>query len=855
MAGFSRFGRCLLLTGWTLPALLAAPGVHAENAAAPANAPNAAPAAADSSSDGLLLQEVIVTATPVPQRKFDAAYAVSTLDSDMIQEKAPRSMVDLLRSTPGVNVENSGGEGGGENVVIRGLPFAGFRLLDVLEDGLPLFESNFERELNIDEVYRVDLNTTGVELVRGGTAPIYSNNASGGVVNFITNHGTVEPAREVKLTGGPNGLGRVDAVLSGPVNNQLLYSVGGFFRRDDGLRNPGFDNADRGGQFKAAVTYLLDGGKVFADVKYVNDRSIFYSDIPLVNPLTGASLSGLINPSTGTLDSNSFRNVQLLTLNGSGGVETLSRDLQDGIHPDIKTVTLGGDYELGGGWTVSDKARYVSGSVGFDALLNGAPAGATANLNGYLARAQSAFAGTTSLRYVYAGTNNVFDPAATGGLTMTDTWMSNRIAYTDALNDLRINKSVDSPLFGRHDLTFGVSLSRFTMSQQQLGNTILTDVKNNPDALDIQALNAAGNVLGLVTQNGFTTYGSGDLIGNVHGWATSPYAAENWHITNDWQVDAGVRRERRTEDGERGELGTQTESATGPLAAQSITGLVGYAPYSKEYNETSWTLGSLYQISKAMNAFVRYSDTFSLPRFSDQWANINNGVAGTLPNGQQVPVTPIKQAEAGLKLSVPHLQLFAIGFWSHFEDLNSSTYVTNAAGVLSNQSLLINTTTKGIEFEAAWRPVRFFELDGSVTLQDPVINSAKTFNTISAAELSGKLIPRVPKESLTLEPAYLFDIAERHARLFGTLYTVSKRYQDFINSSILPSYTTFDAGISLQVTPVISLEVLGTNLTNSAGLTEGNARAPTANVLTVADATTGRPIFGRTWIASVTAKF
>ena len=250
-------------------------------------------------------------------------------------------------------------------------------------------------------------------------------------------------------------------------------------------------------------------------------------------------------------------------------------------------------------------------------------------------------------------TNNVFDPAATGGLTMTNTWMSNRIAYTDTFNDLRINKSVDSPAFGRHDLTLGVSLSRFTMTQQQLGNTILTDVKNNPDALDIQALDAAGNVVGLVTQNGFTTYGSGDLIGNVHGWATSVYAAENWHITDDWQVDAGVRHESRTEHGERGALGTQTLSTTGPLAARSVTGLIGYVPYSKGYHETSWTVGSLYQLSKSMNAFVRYSDTFSLPRFSDQWANINNGVAGTLPNGQPVPVTPIKQAEAGLKLSVP----------------------------------------------------------------------------------------------------------------------------------------------------------------------------------------------------------
>ena len=57
---------------------------------------------------------------------------------------------------------------------------------------------------------------------------------------------------------------------------------------------------------------------------------------------------------------------------------------------------------------------------------------------------------------------------------------------------------------------------------------------------------------------------------------------------------------------------------------------------------------------------------------------------------------------------------------------------------------------------------------------------------------------------MTLEPAYLFDIGDRHGRLFGTLYTVGKRYQDFVNTSILPAYTTFDAGISLQLTPSVS---------------------------------------------------
>ncbi len=854
MSRVSTCGRPLRLAGWAVAALLSGYGAQAQSAAATVGG-SAAATAADAGSDGLLLEEVVVTATPIPQRKFDAAYAISTMDREMIEQRAPRSMVDLLRSTPGVTVENSGGEGGGENVVIRGLPFAGFRLLDVLEDGLPLFESNFERELNIDEVYRVDLNTTGVELVRGGTAPIYSNNASGGVVNFITNHGTSTPDREVKLTTGPHELGRFDTALSGPLSDKMLYSVGGFFRRDNGLRNPGFENADHGGQFKAGVTYLVDHGKLFADVKYLDDHSIFYSAIPLLDPRSGASLRGLIDPGTGTLDSNSFRHAQILTLNGAGGGTTLSRDLQNGIHPQVKTVTVGGDYDFGDGWTVSDKARYTDGAVGFDALFNGAPADAAANLNGYLAKAQTGFAGTTSLRYVYAGTNNGFDPASTAGLTMTNTWMTNRTQYTDAFNDLRLDKSLDSSALGRHDLTFGVSLSRFTMTQQQLGNTLLTDVKSNPDALDIQALNAAGNVIGLVTQNGFTAYGSGDLIGNVHGWAISPYAAEKWHITDAWQVDAGVRRESRTENGERGAVGAQTLNTSGALAARSVTGLIGYVPYSKDYHETSWTLGSLYQISQSMNAFLRYSDTFSLPRLSDQWANINNGVAGTLPNGQPVPVTPIKQAEAGLKLSVAHLQLFAIGFWSHFDALNASTYVTNAAGLLANQSLLINTTTKGVEFEGAWRPLKFFELNGSFTWQDPLIDSATTFNTVSAASLSGKLIPRVPKESLTLEPALLFDIGERHGRLFGTLYTVSQRYQDFVNTSVLPAYTTFDAGISLQMTPSVRVEVLGTNLTNSTGLTEGNARAPVSNVLTVGDATVGRPIFGRTWTASATVTF
>ncbi|MFZ6768445.1 TonB-dependent receptor [Undibacterium sp. Di26W] len=797
-------------------------------------------------------QEVVVTGTSGRKKKFETPYAISTISEAEIQRKDPKSTVDLLKSVPGIKVENSGGQGGGENVVIRGLPFSGFRLMDMLEDGLPLFESNFERQLQIDELYRVDLGTVGAEIVRGGTAPVYSNNASGGVVNFLSNFGTTEPDHAAKLTVGQHHQVRADLAMSGPVNDRLLYSFSGFLRQGDGLRDPGFSNADRGGQIKLGATYLLGGGdKLFVSLKHLDDRAIFYTSIPLTDTRNGNSLANQIDPHTGTLDSASFRQVRYRVLDGQGSSGYANRDLADGIHPKVTTLTAGVDFTLPGGWKLSDKARYTSGEVGFNALLNGAPSDAGALLQANLSTAQKAFAGTTSLRYLYAGSGQVFDPAATAGLTMTNTWSSTISTIRNAVNDLRASKSFALADLGTHDVALGLSLSRYSLEQQQIGNTILTNVKNNADLLDIQALNAASQPTGMVTENGFTTYGSGDLIGRVHGLASAVYAAENWHISKDWQVDIGVRHEVRQERGERGVIGKQALSSTGPLAAQSVTGLTGYVPYSVTQHGTAWTAGSLLQISEPLNAFVRYSSAYSLPRLSDYWANINNGVAGTLPNGQPVPVTPVRQAEVGLKLSQPQLQLVLIGFYSNFKNLNSSTYFADATGVLTNQPLLINTTTKGLELEGTWRPSSAFEVNGSVTLQQPDVNGGVTFTTLSANSLAGKQIPRVPRTMATLSPAWLFKFDDRSGRLYATFSAVGKSYQDFVNTSILPAYRTVDLGFQYRLTPGVSLQLTVSNLTNSAGLTEGNARAPSGNAFSVAEASTGRPIFGRSVAASI----
>ena len=74
------------------------------------SAPDVDQPATDATSDSL--DEVIVTGTSRERRKFDAAYAVSTLSAQQIEIYAPLSTVDLMAKLPGFGAEPSGGETG-----------------------------------------------------------------------------------------------------------------------------------------------------------------------------------------------------------------------------------------------------------------------------------------------------------------------------------------------------------------------------------------------------------------------------------------------------------------------------------------------------------------------------------------------------------------------------------------------------------------------------------------------------------------------------------------------------------------------------------------------------------------------
>ncbi|RYD25802.1 MAG: hypothetical protein EOP89_08400, partial [Lysobacteraceae bacterium] len=225
------------------------------------------------------LEEIVVTGTNTRLKQFRAPYSISTMRREDIDQQSPLSTADLIGSLPGFYAEATSGEVSA-TVYTRGLPLGGYRFVQLLEDGLPIFNENQEGTILPDVFVRDDLMTERVEAVRLGTSPILYNNAPGGVINFITRKGTDHFKGAIRLTAQDNDAQRIDAYVSGPIADKLTFATGGFYRIGDGLRKTGF-TADKGGQLRANVTYRDDRGDLTVYAKYQNDRNIFYLPIPL----------------------------------------------------------------------------------------------------------------------------------------------------------------------------------------------------------------------------------------------------------------------------------------------------------------------------------------------------------------------------------------------------------------------------------------------------------------------------------------------------------------------------------------------------------------------------------------------
>lgn len=788
------------------------------------------------SVDALSMEELIVTGTATEVRKLEASNAITTLNDEEIAESAPRSTADLLEAVPGYYIESSGGEVG-NNVWARGIPQDGsYRYVAMYQDGLPIYESPELAFTNIDALHRTDETVSNMEAVRGGAASVFASNAPGGLINFVSKTGS-EEGGVAKLTVGDYGLFRTDLAYGGELTDDWRFHVGGFYRFDQGVRDPGFP-ANDGGQVSANLTRQFEDGFIRLYGRYLNDRNIFYLPIPLQNPDSPEGIPGF-DPNFGTMTSIDAGRVQIPSPTG-----TLEHDLRDGVHSEMRSVGAEAQFDLGDGWTIRDAFRVMSADVDFNAIFSiFNPVDAQT-----YGQQRATELGGFGFDYSYTHFDEDFDPATANGngLVVESGWWNVVKPLDNFVNDLRVTRQLED-----HSLTGGVYFSSYGADERWNFNNILLDVSDEARLLDLEVMGTPTPGGVQVTERGFTQFGAFYRNASSDAQVLAFYAQDEWRATEELRIDGGIRFEHARFNGNVEELETFDLEGPDTQARQGSTwGSGDFRPYDFEFDELAISIGANYSLSEELAVFGRVSDGFRMPDF-DSWTD---GTVNDKGEAEQV-----FQLEGGVKLGSPTVGLFATAFYSTLTDIPFvDEVVDETTGELITLRRFGDSRTIGLETELVYQPTQSLRIDLTSTLQRPEYTSL-TFDVEpppgagEPGQFEGNRIRRIPEVILTVRPSYTVP-GSGNVRLFGNIHYVGDRFVDDANNVTLPGWASVAAGLSFRASDRVRVQVNGDNLTNTIGLTEGNPRVGQV-VGTEQDIYMARPILGRSARVSVAYTF
>ncbi len=161
------------------------------------------------------LGSVVITASRSPQPLETLTGDFSVIDAEQIATSGQSTVVDLLRSLPGVEVSSQGGPGQPATLFLRG---ANSNHTVVLIDGVRQTTLN----IGLGSLQSLPLGAIErIEILRGPASGLYGADAIGGVIHIISKAaGSSEKplAGTVSAGAGSNGQQRADVVLSGRQN-------------------------------------------------------------------------------------------------------------------------------------------------------------------------------------------------------------------------------------------------------------------------------------------------------------------------------------------------------------------------------------------------------------------------------------------------------------------------------------------------------------------------------------------------------------------------------------------------------------------------------------------------------------
>jgi outer membrane receptor protein involved in Fe transport len=780
------------------------------------------PAAGTTSSSGETLQEVVVTATAQGVKKLDASYNIVSVSAQDIAMTNPAAASDIYKLSPGVWPENSGGQTG-VNIDVAGFPNGGgdSPYFTTMIQGSPVYGSPFLSFMDNSSWVRMDDTVERVEIVQGGTSAIFGPGQEGATANFILRTGRDKSEGSMGVTYGSEGLYRVDLFQGGKLADGWYGSIGGFYRTSEGVRNPQY-LSDIGGQLTATLKHDLDNGSIMFWARTMHDHNQWVADFPYVVNNGSVSTYPGFNQLNSTYNSKALQNFQI----PNPACNCFENDdIGDGRGGDLSFFGSELKMAFGNGWSISNNFMFDGGYVNTHAMINN---GNPQTLSAY--EASLTLPGALPLANVQATFENGQVVNANQSIVTQQVWEVLK-KLTSITDEFRIIKD-----FGNGNaLTGGVYVNHYTMNDNwSLGSNALITNQPNAQAIILTG-NAGGNIYEVTSPQGIVSANGGyQILQDGNATQVAAYLSDSWKIDR-WLFDLSARVAHISLSQETSNLSPVQMGSAFDLWDNAVELPNGtYSPASANNTMPSFSGGANYEFNDNMSVYGRVNNGHSFDVFDDVRCNVYNGGNGC---PSHVPMSTVLNYEAGFKIQNQWTYVDASVYDKEFSGLSytpvnassvpigpASTYGSTAKGVRligsvnpfatsANQALsAFKITVNGIKENAHYK-----DFQGC-------FNYTNINNQVVCGTINGQQLARLPDMQVRVTPS------DTQVFNWGTLTEqvtyehIGQHYQD--NTGLLPLHSYYDlgAGIDARIGESWELRLLGSNLTNQIGLTEGNAR-------------------------------
>lgn len=781
------------------------------------------------------LQEVVVTASAQGVRKLDASFNIVTANLDQIQNVNPASAAELFKISPGIWPEASGGQTG-VNIDVAGFPQGGgdSPYFTTMIQGSPLYGSPYLSFMDNSSLIRLDDTIERVEIVQGGTSAIFGPGQPGATANFILRTGSDKSTGSLGFTYGSEGSERVDAFISGKIIDGWYGSFGGFYRKSDGIRDPQYP-ADIGGQLTATLKHDLDNGSIMFWYRILNDKNLWVADFPyqVVNgspqPYPG------FNQLNNTYNSKQLQN--FLIPSPSGGFE--NDDISNGRGAQLQYFGSELKESFGNGWSISNNFLINGGYVPTQALVNNGnpqplynPLDPAASFIGALTNLPAGLApGAVVATYA----NGAVVPGSTSVITEQVWDVQKKIL--NITDEFRLNMD-----FGNgNTLTAGLYLAHYTDNDAwSLSSNVLMDNVPNASPIILQGT-VGGNIYNITSGQGIVNSNGGYyILEQGKGTNEALYLSDSWKIGK-WLFDASARLEhmdltQQTTNQSPVQLGSAFDLWDNSVDLPNGT----YSTAEKTNTMPTFSVGANYEFTDHMSAYVRVNNGVHFANFDDVRCNTNGPLSAAVNsrcNSNGIPLQTMQNYEGGFKIQNRYTYIDLSIYDKEFKGL------LNTPVNIQNQPIgppeIYGSTAKGARVLGTVNPLADSDVGALQTLQlmvnaNYVNEKYKDYqgcfiytnieNQVICGTINGQPLARTPKLRISVTPSDMQTLGWGTLTEFVTYEHVGQHYQDGTGLNPLGTYYDLAAGIVATMGDNWQLRIMGSNLTNQIGLTEGNAR-------------------------------